>query len=55
MKRRAFSEERRRRYCDEHRALVNALVRRDPEGARTAMLAHLRSVESNLFDRGAHG
>jgi DNA-binding FadR family transcriptional regulator len=52
MKRRAFTEERRRRYCDEHQALLDALRRRDPEGARSAMLTHLRSVESNLFDRG---
>jgi DNA-binding FadR family transcriptional regulator len=52
MKRRAFTEERRRRYCDEHQALLDALMRRDPEGARSAMLTHLRSVESNLFDRG---
>lgn len=51
MKRRAFTEERRRRYCDEHQALLDALMRRDPEGARSAMLSHLRSVESNLFDR----
>ena len=52
MKRRAFSEDRRRHYCQEHQALIDALGRRDPEGARSAMLAHLRSVESNLFERG---
>jgi DNA-binding FadR family transcriptional regulator len=51
MKRRAFSEQRRLAYCREHQALVDALMRRNPEAARTAMLAHLRSVEVNLFDR----
>lgn len=49
MKKRAFSEERRLRYCDEHQAIVDALFRRDPVGAREAMLAHLRTVESNLL------
>jgi DNA-binding FadR family transcriptional regulator len=53
MKRRSFSEARRRQYCREHEMLVDALIRRDPEGARTAMQVHLRSVESNLLGREA--
>lgn len=51
MKRRSFSEERRRQYCLEHEMLVDALMRRDPEGARSAMQVHLRSVENNLLGR----
>ena len=49
MKRRSFSEARRRQYCAEHQTLVDALHHRDPEGARNAMLAHLQSVEANLL------
>ena len=49
MKRRSFTEERRERYCLEHQALVDALFRRDPEAARSAMLSHLQSVEANLL------
>jgi DNA-binding FadR family transcriptional regulator len=49
MKRRSFSEARRRQYCVEHEMLVDALMRRDPEGARSAMQVHLRSVKSNLL------
>ena len=49
MKRRSFTEERRQRYCQEHQALVDALFRRDPEAARSAMLSHLQSVEANLL------
>lgn len=49
MKKRAFSEERKTRYCEEHRALLDALLRRDPEGAREAMLLHLKTVRRNLL------
>src|SRR3954471_21566428 len=42
MKRRSFSEERRLAYCVEHKAVLDALVARDPEGARQAMLEHLQ-------------
>lgn len=51
MKRRSFSEERRHLYCDEHQAIVDALVARDPDRARSAMAAHLRTVERNLLGR----
>lgn len=51
MKKRSFSEERRQVYCEEHQALLDALLRRDPDGAKTAMLVHLRTVEKNLLGR----
>jgi DNA-binding FadR family transcriptional regulator len=51
MKKRSFTEERRQLYCREHDAIVAALRARDPEAARRAMLAHLRTVEANLLGR----
>ncbi|WP_256749967.1 FadR/GntR family transcriptional regulator [Mesorhizobium sp. Mes31] len=51
MKKRSFSEERRQAYCDEHQAILDCLFHRDPEGAKNAMLAHLRTVERNLLGR----
>ena len=51
MKKRSFSEDRRRRYCEEHGALVDALLRRDPDGARAAMQTHLKTVEANMLGR----
>src|SRR5262245_63862669 len=51
MKKRSFSEERRRAYCTEHKAVLDALVARDPEGARRAMLSHLETVERNMLGR----
>ena len=52
MKQRSFTEQRRQRYCAEHQAILDALLRRDPEGARQAMLIHLQTVERNLLARG---
>ena len=52
MKKRSFSEERRQTYCVEHQAILDALLRRDPEQARRAMLVHLQTVERNLLGRG---
>jgi DNA-binding FadR family transcriptional regulator len=51
MKKRSFSEERRATYCREHGAIVDAISERDPDGARSAMEAHLRSVAANLLGR----
>jgi DNA-binding FadR family transcriptional regulator len=51
MKMRSFSEERRLRYAGEHQAVVDALQRRDPDGAREAMAAHLRTVRANMLGR----
>jgi DNA-binding FadR family transcriptional regulator len=51
MKKRSFSEERRLGYCDEHQAILDCLVRRDPEDAKNAMLVQLRTVERNLLGR----
>ena len=51
MKKRSFSEERRQAYCSEHEAVMSALLRRDPDGAKDAMLAHLQTVGRNLLGR----
>jgi DNA-binding FadR family transcriptional regulator len=51
MKKRSFSEERRRNYCREHEAVLNSLMRRDPEGAKEAMMAHLKSLQHHLLGR----
>lgn len=51
MKRRSFSEERRQLYCREHGAILDALLRRDGDGAKEAMLAHLQTVAKNLLGR----
>jgi DNA-binding FadR family transcriptional regulator len=49
IKRRSFSPQRRRIYCEEHRAIVEALLRRDAEAAASAMRTHLDTVSRNLF------
>jgi DNA-binding FadR family transcriptional regulator len=49
IKRRSFSAGRRQAYCQEHAAIVEALMRRDAEAASTAMRAHLDTVSRNLF------
>ncbi|MBZ9738944.1 MULTISPECIES: FadR/GntR family transcriptional regulator [unclassified Mesorhizobium] len=51
MKKRSFSEERRGIYCSEHQTVLDVLLRRDPESASQAMLAHLKTVERNLLGR----
>lgn len=51
MKRRSFSEERRRRYCAEHAAVLDALRQRDPAAARDAMTEHLLTVRVNMLGR----
>jgi len=51
MKKRSFSEDRRQVYNREHKAIVEALLARDPEGARSAMLGHLKTVEGNILGR----
>ena len=50
IKRRSFSAERRTGYCDEHGAIVQALMRRDAEAAERAMVAHLTAVGRNLVN-----
>jgi len=52
IKRRSFNPERRRAYCEEHKAIVDALMRRDAEAASLAMRTHLESVSRNLFATG---
>jgi DNA-binding FadR family transcriptional regulator len=49
IKRRSFSPQRRLTYCDEHKAIVEALMRRDAEAASLAMRVHLDTVGRNLF------
>jgi GntR family transcriptional regulator, hexuronate regulon transcriptional repressor len=51
MKQRNFSPETRLLYCDEHGAIVTALLHRDSDGARRAMMAHLDTVGRNLLGR----
>src|SRR3984885_14772476 len=50
IKRRSFSPERRADYCNEHSAIVRALLCRDAEAAEKAMLTHLNSVGRNLLN-----
>jgi DNA-binding FadR family transcriptional regulator len=49
LKRRSATQERRREYQHEHRALVDALRERDAERARALCLAHLQHVRDNLL------
>ena len=49
IKRRSFSPQRRQIYCEEHKAVVDALMRRDAESAASAMRTHLDTVSRNLF------
>jgi DNA-binding FadR family transcriptional regulator len=49
IKLRSFSPQRCLVYCEEHKAIVDALMRRDAEAAATAMRAHLETVSRNLF------
>jgi DNA-binding FadR family transcriptional regulator len=51
LKRRTSSPERRRRYHEEHAAIVDALRDRDPTGARDGMRRHLQNVSDNLLGR----
>ncbi len=49
MKRRRYSEARRRSYCSDHEAILQALFARDAERAAEAMKTHLLNVHRNLF------
>ena len=49
MKQRSFSEQRRVTYCDEHAVIADALLSRNPDGARQAMARHLTTVSRNLL------
>ena len=51
MKKRSFSDQRRQKYCGEHEAIMASLLRRDPDEARAAMFAHLKTVEANILGR----
>jgi DNA-binding FadR family transcriptional regulator len=55
MKRRRYTEVRRRGYCDDHEAIVQALFARNSDLASGTMKAHLVNVHRNLFgDVQAH-
>lgn len=49
LKDRIVTPERRLKYQEEHRAIVEALKQRDAERARNAILAHLQHARRNLF------
>jgi DNA-binding FadR family transcriptional regulator len=49
LKDRIVTPERRIKYQDEHRAIVQALKARDADRARAAILAHLQHARRNLF------
>ena len=50
LKDRIVTPERRLKYQEEHRAVVQALKERDAEGARDCLLAHLQHARRNLFE-----
>jgi DNA-binding FadR family transcriptional regulator len=49
IRRRGFTEERRRSTCEQHAAVVSALIARDPEGSAEAMRQHLAAHSRHLF------
>jgi DNA-binding FadR family transcriptional regulator len=49
MKRRRYTEARRRGYCEDHEAIVQSLFARNPELASETMKVHLINVHRNLF------
>jgi DNA-binding FadR family transcriptional regulator len=51
LKRKTFSENRRRDYCEQHGRVVAALQSRDADGAAQAMLSHIEAIEIALFGR----
>ncbi len=51
LKRKSFSENRRRDYCQQHGDIVAALEKRDADGAAQAMLMHIEAIELALFGR----
>jgi DNA-binding FadR family transcriptional regulator len=51
LKRKTFSENRRRDYCEQHANVVSALENRDADGAAQAMLRHIEAIEIALFGR----
>lgn len=51
LKRKAFSENRRRDYCTHHGEIIAALGNRDAEAAAQAMRLHIEAIELALFGR----
>jgi DNA-binding FadR family transcriptional regulator len=46
----SLTPDRQRRYSDQHRAVVEAIERRDSRAAVAAMRAHLETVQRSLFE-----
>lgn len=51
LKRKTFSENRRREYCAQHERILTALNRRDADGAANGMRDHMEQIQTNLFGR----
>ncbi|MET9085879.1 FCD domain-containing protein [Streptomyces sp. NPDC004237] len=51
LKKRSYSPDLQRQYCEEHAAIVRAIEERDPDKARQCMRAHLQHVSRELFGR----
>jgi DNA-binding GntR family transcriptional regulator len=51
LKRKTFSEDRRREYCTHHAQVFSALENRDTDGAAQAMRLHIEAIETTLFRR----
>lgn len=50
LKRLSLTQDRRREYEAQHRAIVDALRDRDAEQASLVLTEHLRQIQHNLFD-----
>ncbi len=50
LKRRSWSDERRRRYDDDHTKIVEALERRDAVALKEALMRHLTAVNHNMLN-----
>ena len=51
LKRKTFSEDRRREYCAHHAQVFSALENRDTDGAAQAMRLHIEAIKTTLFRR----
>ena len=49
LKRKVFTEEKRREYCRHHGEVTDCIRKRNAEGARLAMANHIRVIRDNLF------
>ena len=49
LKRKVFTEEKRRQYCEHHGRIAECIASRNAEGAAAAMSEHLAVIARNLF------